>query len=112
MLFPITAAMRTPAILITTIVVISAINNPAEGEDGRYTTMTIQNLHIRTCVVNVLFILYFLLCIKQYTYKHIICYAYIRMCTTYVHSLMSMYVHTVIILSLLTTASLPGDCCW
>ena len=32
--------MGTPAILITTIVVISAINNLAEGEDGRCTYYT------------------------------------------------------------------------
>ena len=66
MLFPdLSSYMRTPVIFITTIVVISAINNPAEGEDGRYTIMTIQNLHTYVCSE----LMYcFLLCIKQYTY--------------------------------------------
>ena len=62
--------MRTPAILITTIVVISAINNPAEGEDGRYTTMTIQNLHTYVCsectVHTVLSIVYKAIYIQTY----------------------------------------------
>ena len=44
--------MRTPVILITTIVVISAVNNLAEGEDRRYTTMTKQIYICSECTVH------------------------------------------------------------